>query len=207
MPSTLSAPPPLPRGDEATMIENGTSEAAAPSVQEEQQPPQPPQQQQPKQPLEGLAMKDGVYKVPVMGSDDYLATMVINDSADATAASMEGVADVIDAWQRQAAAEATGSTAAEGAAPAPALQPPQPPATSDVDEGVPSPASDLGEGATATLPELVSEIKGAMGYGDGTTLAAALTKAASDLGIEIADGTAKSKANRIAEELGIEARC
>ena len=189
------------------MIENGTSEAAAPSVQEEQQPPQPPQQQQPKQPLEGLAMKDGVYKVPVMGSDDYLATMVINDSADATAASMEGVADVIDAWQRQAAAEATGSTAAEGAAPAPALQPPQPPATSDVDEGVPSPASDLGEGATATLPELVSEIKGAMGYGDGTTLAAALTKAASDLGIEIADGTAKSKANRIAEELGIEARC
>ena len=52
----------------------------------------------------------------------------------------------------------------------------------------------------------MNEIKKAMGYSDDTKLATALADAASDLGIEM-DGTAKSKANRIAEELGLESRC
>ena len=60
--------------------------------------------------------------------------------------------------------------------------------------------------ATSTLLGLVNEIKEAMGYSDDTKLATALADAASDLGIEM-DGTAKSKANRIAEELGLESRC
>ena len=62
--------------------------------------------------------------------------------------------------------------------------------------------------ATSTLLGLVNEIKEAMGYSDDTKLATALADAASDLGIEMEmNGTAKSKANRIAEELGLESRC
>jgi hypothetical protein len=57
------------------------------------------------------------------------------------------------------------------------------------------------------LPRLVNEIKGTMGYDKDMDLAAALARAASDLKIELPDGTAKSDANRIAEELGIESRC
>ena len=60
--------------------------------------------------------------------------------------------------------------------------------------------------AISTLLGLVNEIKEAMGYRNDTKLATALADAASDLGIEM-DGTAKSKANRIAEELGLESRC
>ena len=60
--------------------------------------------------------------------------------------------------------------------------------------------------ATSTLPELVNQIKKTMGYSDDTELTAVLAKALIGLGIE-EDGTAKSKANRIAEELGFESRC
>ena len=60
--------------------------------------------------------------------------------------------------------------------------------------------------ATSTLPELVNQIKKTMGYSDDTKLTAVLANALIDLGIEH-DGTAKSKANRIAEELGFESRC
>ena len=60
--------------------------------------------------------------------------------------------------------------------------------------------------ATSTLPELVNQIKKTMGYSDDTKLTAVLANALIDLGIE-EDGTAKSKANRIAEELGFESRC
>ena len=59
----------------------------------------------------------------------------------------------------------------------------------------------------ASLPKLVHEIKETMGYNNDTSLAAVLAKAASELEIEITDQTAKGKANRIAEELGIESRC
>ena len=85
---------------------------------------------------------------------------------------------------------------------------------------VASPASDevlversfAGEGSsletstTSTLPELVNEIKKTMGYSDGTDVHTILDYAASDLEI-VVDGTAKSKANRIAEKLGLRSRC
>ena len=52
----------------------------------------------------------------------------------------------------------------------------------------------------------MNQIKKTMGYSDDTKLTAVLANALIDLGIE-EDGTAKSKANRIAEELGFESRC
>ena len=52
----------------------------------------------------------------------------------------------------------------------------------------------------------MNQIKKTMGYSDDTKLAATLADAASELGIEM-DGEAKTKANRIAEYLGLEPRC
>ena len=61
-------------------------------------------------------MKDGVYKMTDMGSEDYLATMIIQDSADASARSLEEVADIIEEWQRKARGEQASGDGA-GAAP------------------------------------------------------------------------------------------
>ena len=89
-----------------------------------------------------------------------------------------------------------------------------PPVASSASEGALEKGSTVRKGNSSetsastitTLPKLVNQIKKTMGYSDDTELTAVLANALIDLGIE-KDGTAKSKANRIAEELGFESRC
>jgi len=47
---------------------------------------------------------DGVYKVESMGSEDYLAEMVICDAVDQTVPSAVAAAEVVLCWQQEARA-------------------------------------------------------------------------------------------------------
>ena len=147
---TAGAAMAAPRGDEATMIENGALPGMAlpkPSSSggdlSEQQQQQQQRAEEQRQPLEGLAMKDGVYKMPDMGSEDYLATMIVKDSADAVAASMGQVADIVEEWQRQAAAYSARPSSSPVAAPEnaaePALAPTPPPQAAPVEVAAAAP--------------------------------------------------------------------